>query len=147
MQGAIQVDHIPKNNYELLVSGYQTMVITTISEIETELETATMPDRTEVSGGNTKASEFTIELPSHHTVDQAAMEQWFSDSQDPVALTYKKIGTLVMKSISGQYLKSFALTGLFPKKRALSEKKMDDEGELDIITWTMSADSVEPLGA
>jgi len=145
MKGVIQSDHIPVNKYELRVLGMPPLVLTEISGIEDELETADLPDRTVASGGNRKASEFTMMQPMHHTVEVAAMELWFRESQDPVSPTYKKIGTLIRTSISGGNSVSRTLVGIFPKKRTDPDMEMANEGEMAQIEWTMSLDDVEPI--
>lgn len=145
MKGVIQGDHIPVNKYQLLVLGMPPLVITELSGIEDELETADLPDRTVASGGNRKATEFTMMIPMHHGVEQAAMEVWYRESQDPVSPTYKKAGTLVHTSISGSTLRTFTLIGVFPKKRALPDLEMVNEGEMAQVEWTMSTDDIEPI--
>lgn len=145
MKGVIQGDHIPVNKFQLLVPGLPPLVITELSGIEDELETADLPDRTRASGGNRKATEFTMMIPMHHTVEQAAMELWFRESQDPVSPTYKKAGTLVHQSISGTTIRTFTLIGVFPTKRALPDLEMVNEGEMAGVEWSMSADDIEPI--
>lgn len=145
MKGVIQSDHIPVNKFQLLVAGLPPLVITELSGIEDELEAVDLPDRTSASGGNRKSTEFTMMLPMHHTVEQAAMELWYRESQDPVQPTYKKIGTLVHTSISGSTLRTFTLVGLYPKKRGLPDLEMVNEGEMAGVEWTMSADDIEPI--
>lgn len=145
MKGVIQPDHIPVNKFRLIVIGLPDLTITELSGIEDELEVADLPDRTVASGGNRKASEFTFMLPMHHSVEQAAMEAWFLESQDPVLPTYKKPGTLIHESISGATIRTFQLTGLFPKKRALPDLEMVNEGEMAAVEWTMSSDDIAPI--
>lgn len=145
MKGVIQGDHIPVNKFQLLMAGLPPLVITELSGIEDELETADLPDRTVASGGNRKATEFTMMIPMHHLVEQAAMELWYREGQDPVLPTYKKIGTLVHQSISGAVLRTFTLVGVFPKKRGLPDLEMVNEGEMAGVEWTMSADDIEPI--
>lgn len=145
MKGSIQSDHMPTNKYLLQIVGLLPITATEISGIEDELETTELPDRTMASGGNRKASEFTMKVPLHHAAEQAAMEIWFRESQDPVLPTYKKPCTLTHQSISGNASRNFSLVGVFPKKRKLPDLEMKNEGELAVVEWTMSADDILPL--
>lgn len=145
MKGAIQPNHMSTNKYQLLVLGLPPLTPTEVSGIEDELETTTLPDRTVASGGNRGASEMEISLPMHHLVEQAAMEVWFKESQDPVLPSYKKVATLIHKSISGAVLKTYSLIAVFPKKRVLPDLEMQNEGELAVVKWTLSIDDILPV--
>jgi hypothetical protein len=145
MKGLLAADHIPINNFEMLIVGMTPMVITEVSGIEEELQTTDLPDRTSASGGNTMPVEFTAKSPMHHTVDQAQMELWFSQCQDPVSVAYKRAGTLIHKSISGETLRTFSLLGLYPTKRSLPDLDMANEGECAFVEWTFKADQVLPI--
>lgn len=145
MFGDIDPDHIPINKYQFMVLGLPPLTCVEISGIETELVTQEMPDRTIASGGQQKASEFTMMMPEHHIVEQAAMEAWLVESTDPVQPSYKKTGTLITSSLSGVIIVTKSLIGLFPKKRVLPDREMVNEGELAMVEWTMSVDQVLPL--
>lgn len=142
MKGVIAPDHIPKNKYQLLVSGLPPITFTAVGGLEEELETVDLPDRTRASGGNTKPVEFTVRMPTHHVTERIAMENWYAECQDPVLPTYKKVGTLVKQSISSLATVAYILQGLFVSKRATQDLEMENEGELDEIEWTMSADQI-----
>ena len=145
MKGTIQENHIPVNHWMYIVAGLPPLVITEQSGIEDELETTDLPDRTRASGGNRKASEFEISIPMHHIVEQAAMESWFLEEQDPVSPTYKKAGTLIHFGLNGVPARTFGTVGVFPTKRALPDLEMENEGEMAVVVWSMSADDVEPI--
>lgn len=145
MKGAMKPDHMPVNKYQLLILGLPPLTPTKISGLEDELQTTELPDRTRASGGNRGPSEFTITLPMHHTVEQAAMEIWYKESQDPVLPSYKKIGTLIHKSISGAGLRTFSLLAAFPTKRKLPDLEMENEGEMAAVEWTISVDDILPV--
>ena len=145
MKGEIKPDHIGVNKYTLLVAGLVELTCTEISGLEDELNTVELPDRTVASGGNRAASEFTIKIPLHHGVEQAAMELWFRESQDPVSPTYKKPVTLTHESGSGANDRSFTLVGVFPMKRKLPDLEMKNEGEMAEVEWTLSVDDIFPL--
>jgi hypothetical protein len=145
MKGAIQSNHIPKNNYKLLVLGMPELTVISHTSIEEELDTTELPDRTVASGGETKPTEFDIMIPAHHKVEQAAMELWFVESQEPVSPTYKKVATLVKNAIDGTVGSTNQLVGVFPKKRVIDEGEMANEGEMSNVTWTLSIDKVLPI--
>lgn len=145
MKGVIKPDHMGVNNYTFQVLGLLTLTATKVSGIEDELQTVELPDRTVASGGNRGPTEFSITIPLHHTLEQAAMELWYKESQDPVLPTYKKPCTLTHKSLSAQHSRSFTLVGVFPKKRTLPDLEMGNEGEMAEVEWMMSADDVIPI--
>lgn len=145
MKGDIKPDHIPVSKYQLIVPGLPTLTITELSGLEDEINTNEMPDRTVVSGGQHTASEFTIMIPDHHRVEQAAMEVWFAESTDPVSPSYKKVASLVATSISGGIIVTRTLIGVFPKKRKLWDGEMANEGEPAMVEWTLSVDQILPV--
>lgn len=145
MKGAIQSDHMPTNKYLLQIVGLVAITATEISGIEDELEVTELPDRTMASGGNRKAGEFTMKVPLHHVAEQAALEIWFRESQDPVVPTYQKPCTLTHQSLSGNASRNFSLVGVFPKKRKLPDLEMKNEGELAQVEWTMSYNDIIPI--
>lgn len=145
LKGTILPDHIPVNKFQLTVAGLPPLVFTEISGIEEELETTALPDRTTASGGNKLPVEFTAMQPQHHTVERAAMEAWFTESQDPSPPTYKKDGTLIVQSISGGQVVAYLVRGLFPSKRSLPDLDLANEGELAKIEWTFKSDEIIPL--
>ena len=79
MKGQILPGHIPVNKFTLQVVGLASITVTELSGIEEELQTTELPDRTVASGGNTNASEFTIMVPAHHSVEIQAMETWWRE--------------------------------------------------------------------
>lgn len=145
MKGVIKPDHIAINNYKFLVVGLPIITAVEVSGIEDELETVDLPDRTVASGGNRKSLEFTVMTPSHHLPEQAALEVWYKESQDPVSPTYKKPCTLIMSSISGTVKKTHQILGVFPSKRKLPDLEMQNEGELALTEWTFKADDILPI--
>jgi hypothetical protein len=145
MKGVLQPDHIPLNNYQLRIQDLPTITFITIAGLEEELENVDLPDRTAASGGHTKTIEFTATMPLHHITEMTAMENWFSGSQDPVEQRYKKVGTLVLVSLTGLVRKSFLINGMFPCKRKTGDLDMANEGELHVVEWTFKADQVIAL--
>lgn len=145
MKAVLKPDHIAVNNYELLVLGIPPLTPTEISGIEDELETTDLPDRTVASGGNRGTGDWTMMLPMHHLVEQAAMEAWFLESQDPVSPTYRKVATLIHKSISAAVFRTYSVTDLFPYKRTLPDLEMENEGELALVEWAMKHSDMSPV--
>ena len=145
MKGAIQPDHIPVNNFELLILGLPPLTPVEISGLEDELQTTDLPDRTTASGGNRGPTEFEIQLPMHHLLEQAAMEAWLIEAQDPVSPTYKKVGTLIHKSISGVVLRTYSLVGAYTNKRTLPDLEMENEGEIALVGWNIKVDDMKPI--
>jgi hypothetical protein len=146
MKQVLLPDHIPVNNFDLVVVGGPPVIqFVTIDGLEEELDTVDLPDRTKASGGNTKPIEFTATHPKHHTIEDAFLELWFAEGQDPVLPTYKKAAALLVTSISSLNVRSFNLVGLFPSKRKTADLDMANEGELNVNEWTFMADLVIPI--
>lgn len=144
MKGTIKPDHIGRNHYSLSVLGLPPIVFTSVSGLENTLQTADMPDRTKASGGHRGTSEIVAMHPPHHQVEEAALEAWLRESQDPVSPSYKKVAALTLKSLSGTYSKVYTLLGMFPTKQKLPDMEMENEGELALTEWTFSIDDVLP---
>jgi hypothetical protein len=146
VKGVLQADHIPLNSFRLVIVGLPDLVLTGVSGLEEELDVTNLPDRTIASGGRTGPVEFDIMQPLHHTAEYLAMEAWFRESQDPAPPTYRKVGMLVLPSLSQSRERSYTLVGLFPRRRALPDFEMDNEGELSVVTWGMACSQVLPIG-
>lgn len=149
MKQVLLPDHIPVNNFELIViGGPPVLQFVTIDGFDWELETADLPDRTRASGGNTKPIEFVATHPKHHTVEDFFLQAWFVEcgaGSDVVLPTYKKAATLVIQSISRLNTRSFNLIGTFPTKQKTADLDMGNEGEMNVTEWTFSADLPIPL--
>jgi hypothetical protein len=145
MKGDIQPGHIATNDYELLFPTLPPLTPTSIGGLEEELDTVELPDRTKASGGDTRAVETDVAIPAHHHIEIAAMEKWYRECQDPVAPTYKKVGTLVIKShVTGALPRTIALFGVFITKRATPDLEKGNEGEEVDYTYTLSIDRILP---
>lgn len=145
MKGVIDHDHIATNKYKLMILGLPTLLPITMTGMEDELETFEMPDKTVVSAGNRKSTEFEIGILLHHTVEMAAMEIWFKEGQDPVSPSYKKAGTAIYPSISDNLARTYALIGAQCTKRKLPDVDMAAEGDVAIAMWTIKVDDIEPV--
>lgn len=148
LKGTIAPDHIPVNNFELIIAGLPPITFVEVSGLPDEIETVQLPDRTMASGGNSKALELTAKIMAHHIIEVAALDLWWIESgglDSPVLPTYKKLATLINRSISGLNARVVTLTGMFPKKRKTSDLKMDDEGKPAEIEYTFSVDLALPV--
>ena len=144
MKNILLPDHIPVNNFELFVVGSPGPIkFVNVSGLEQELETVDLPDRTKASGGNLKAVEFTATHPKHHTVEDLFLEAWLAEGK-LVSSTYKKAGSLIVKSISGLVIRGYTLLNLFVSKRNTPDLDMANEGELFLTEWTFMADDIIP---
>lgn len=144
-KGSVQPNHIPVNNFELLVIGLPPILFTQVSGLGQETESVDMPDRTVVSGGNVSATEFTAMMFEHHITELAAMELWRREGVDPVSPTYKKVGTLIKRGINGEVVTTRSMIGLWVKQRQDADLDLANEGEPAMIEWTLSADKVESV--
>ena len=145
VKGKLKKDHIPVNKFTLIVVGIDVPItFTTISGIEEELDVADLPDRTKASGGNTKAFEFTGKVPMHHLAEQAALEKWLIEGQDPVSPLYQKTGTLIHESITGLTVQSYTLDDVFTFKRTLPELDINNEGDLAEVEWSFAGNDIYP---
>ena len=142
LRGTIRSNHMPVNNFRLVVVGLPPLTPVSIGELESELETVMLPDRTVVSGGNTKPGETDIAIPAHHDIEIFAMELWLRGSKDPVNPAYKLPATVLLNRLAGGIPRTFSLPGLFPKKRVTPALEMDNEGDMAVIVYTLSYDDV-----
>lgn len=143
MKGAIQANRITINKFQFKVLGLLDLTVVETSDFEEVLQTTTLPDQTEVSGGETEPLEFELHMPMHHLAEQAAMELWWAETKAGLP-TYKKPGTLKYKHLDGKS-KDYTFTGVFPFTRVLPGGEMANEGEMGIVVWKFKADSIVPL--
>jgi hypothetical protein len=144
LKGLILPDHAAKNKYTLSVNGMVDLTVTMHGNIEEELKTVDLPDNTKASGGDSNPVEFTFSIPLHHAVEVLALEEWWLECKNS-APTYKRPATLTYKTASETAVRSYFLDGMFLTKRNLPDSEMGNDGEAQLIEWTASADSVEPL--
>ena len=154
LKGVIDQDHIQRNSFLLIIIGMPPMNIISVGSLEQELQNVTLPDRRQVTGGATTPLEVDVTTPEHHSVEQAAWEVWFRLAKEPVLVTsttgilaYKRSGTLLKYSSTGEISMSRILRGVFPTKRSESDLDMENDGEDSRVTWTLSIDDVIPAPA
>lgn len=146
LKGKIQADIMPLNKYSLTVVGLPTITFLSVSGLESEVDTTDLPDRTKATGGQIGTSELTVTVPAHHETEVFAMEAWLREAQDPVTLTYKKVGILAQQSNSGGSTRNWTLTGVFCSKRSIADMAYENEGEMATIEYTLMVDEIAPLG-
>lgn len=140
MKMVLLPDHIPVNNFDLIVIGGPPILqFITIDGFDWELDTVDLPDRTKATGGATKAIEFTGTHPKHHVVEDVFLQAWFTEAELGLP-TYKKAATLQNVSISGLNRRNWALIGMFPTKQKTADLDIGNEGEMNVTEWTFSAD-------
>lgn len=145
MKGSIAPNHIPVNKYQFLIVGLPPLTAIEVSGIEEELQVIDMPDRTKASGGNSSASECTIKIPMHHTIEIAAMEAWFLSGKDPIQPNYKKSGSLLLESISPVGpTRAYNINGVFVTKRMLPDLEQANDGDMASAEFTLSIDEIFP---
>ena len=145
LKGLIEGDHIPNNKFELNIVGLPAITFTKVSGLESEVPGVELPDRTMASGGQRSSSEIVVEIPNHHSVNVGVMELWFEEGVDPVTPTYKKVGTLVQVSLTGEIRRGWSLAGMWITKRKLSDMEMAEVGEMSVNEYTIKVDDIAPL--
>ena len=148
LKGKIRADHIPLNKYALTFIGLlptSNITFLTVSGAESEIAKVELPDRTAVSSGQSGTSEMTVTVPAHHDDEVTSMENWFSEGEDPVSPTYKKVGTLTLLSGEGKG-KSWSLIGVWNMKRKHPDMAFENEGEMAVYEYVLSIDEIRPIG-
>lgn len=148
VKGALQPDGISKNNFRLTVVGILVPELTVVSlgSLEEEVKKVDLPDNTSASGGDTNPITTTFSIPLHHLTEVAACEAWMLEGKGPVSPGYKKAAILSYISISNTSSRDYALEGVWITKRVLPEGEMSDDGELQVVEYEVSIDSILPIG-
>ena len=146
MKFVIQPDHIPVNNYRLVINGLQPITFVSIGALEKELDTVELPDRTTASTGRTKPGETEVKVPAHHTIEIAQMDSWFQEGQDPISPTYKKVGTLTLISGTRLINKVITMIGSYMFKGGTPDLEMTDDGEMAVMTYSLKWDDLFGIG-
>lgn len=142
MKGVLREDHIPSNKFTLsvpLVAGGQFTPIS-VTGFDRKVGVVDLPDRTKATDGVSKAINFEMTLPAHHSDEIAAMELWFRESQDPVSPLYKKPGVFTQESLTGRIVRKWELIGLWTSGPKNDDSKLADEGTMVTITYQMHCD-------
>jgi uncharacterized protein (DUF305 family) len=142
MKGVIRPDHIPKNKFKFMVNGLPDLTVVTHSGLEENTDAVDLPDKTKASGGRTNPVEFTVGIPAHHTEEINAMDAWKKEGEGDVQATYKKVAILTMMSLSGSNIFTHICVGTFITGRNVTEVDMGNDGEMEIVEYTLSSDDV-----
>jgi len=139
-KGVINKDVIAGNKFQFLVAGVQ-LTVTAVEGLEEVLKTIDLPDGTRASGGRTEASEFTVRIPKHHTVEFAFFEAWYREGKDPVLATAYKPVTVLSLSNSNAITRTSSLFGCFITGRTEPDKSLEDGSEeMAEVEYTISVD-------
>jgi hypothetical protein len=144
LRGKIKNNHIPLNSFELIVAGLPQITVVTTDDIEQMITAVTMPDGTIRSGGKTEPVEFTLSVPMHHDVEQAAMEAWKKLAEGPVRPTYLKAASLIFYRNDGTP-KSYTFSNMWLSGRTIPGADMGNEGEMAAVSFAVKADYVSPV--
>lgn len=142
MKGQIQEDHISTSDFTLSIPGLPDMVVTKVSGLDEELETSMQADRTNASGGITKAiPDWTFTVPAHHGETDVALEAYFRQCQLSLP-GYKRPWTLSFRSVNGNRRYTMTLLGSFLRRRVTPEGDMEGEAPTAYIEWGASTDQI-----
>jgi hypothetical protein len=143
IKNVLQENRIQMNKFSLSFQpGVGEVTLMSVGELEEELDTVDLPDRTTRSGGRKKQIEFDVVQPAHHDIEVAAMEAWYVDCQDPVAPDHLKVGTYTRFDQQGTPRRTVTLDNCWLSKKVESESDLDNDGEQATITWTVKADAM-----
>ena len=143
--GTIQPDHMPVNKFELIVLGLPKIVFTTVGSFTDATTEAELPDGTVASGGKSSPVEIPVTVPRHHLVSIMAMDNWKQQGKDPIDPGYKKTGTLITYSGTGDVFKTEQLIGVWARDKATPDLDMDNDGDMAENSYVLRADQVIPI--
>lgn len=145
-KGIIAPDELSVGKGKLLIAGYPGITFTSIKGISSELEEETLADGSSVSGGRTKAADFTITVPAHHYADVAMLEKWKSKATDPIQDDYKQSVTLLFFSKTGTKFKGWNIKGCWVSRENLPEADLSKPAAMAEIEFNIRFDGdIEPV--
>lgn len=144
MKGVIQPDHMPVNRGTLKLLGLPEIDFITISGPTLATTEVELPDDTVVSGGKRKPFEMTVTVPTHHTVQIAAMDLWAEQSAQ-AANGYKKAGSIIFESVSGEKFKTYSVLGVWARDLTLPDQDMGNVGDMNVNTYVLRGDNMLPV--
>lgn len=146
VKGQILPDPIRTNKYRFDVPDIGIpLTVVAVSGVERESEVIETPDGSVHPGGKTGPMEFEIAIPSHHRVQQAAMNAWFEEGQDPVTPTARKVATLQTMSGTELLVDSRFFLNCFPFKESDGDLDMGEAGTMKVKRWGMKAEDSWPI--
>jgi len=144
MKGVIQDDHMPVNAGKLFIVGLPEFTFTTISGFTLATTEVELPDATVVSGGKRSPFEMTVTVPSHHLVEIAAMDLWVEQGKNGTS-GYKKAGSFVMTSVSGDIIKTYSVLGVWARDLTVPDQDMGNDGDMNVNTYVIRGDDALPV--
>lgn len=144
MKGVIQEDHMPANKGTLKILGLPGIDFTTISGPTFATTEVELPDATVVSGGKRGPWEMTVTVPIHHLVQIVAMDLWVEDGKNGKN-GYKKSGSMIFPSVSGDKIKTYSLLGVWARDLTLPDQDMANDGDMNVNTYVLRGDDALPV--
>lgn len=144
VKGEILPGAAPRSKFRVIFAGLPPFYASKFTGLESELEVLELPDRTRQSAGNTKASTADVAGMVHHTIEAAAWDGWWVQSQAGVA-GYKRAGTVEVLGPDDVPVAFYALAGVFPTKWMLGDLDKTSTDSVE-ITYSLSVDSVIKIG-
>lgn len=145
IKNVIAPDELSLNKYKLLVSGIIPIFFTEVKGAKDEVEIATLPDQTVVSGGRSKVGNLTVKMPAHHLIELRAMEEWKEQAKDPTDPNYKKPCTLLFLSKSNQLLKAWNIKGCFVNGEKPPDGDLKNAGDMAEVEFDLQYDEIKPM--
>ncbi len=143
IKGEVLAGAAPRSKFRLFVAGLPPFYATKFTGLESELEVLELADRTRQSAGHTKASNADVSGYVHHTIEAAAFDAWWVQSQAG-GVGYKRAATLEMLGPDDVPVAIYALAGIFPTKWAMGDLDRTATEAVE-ITYSLSVDSVLKL--
>jgi hypothetical protein len=140
IKGEVLPGAAPRSKFRVFVGGLPPFYASKFTGLESELETVELADRTMQSAGNTKASTADVSGYVHHSVEAAAWDAWWVQSQAGGA-GYKRAATVEVMGADDIPVAIYALAGVFPMKWSLGDLDKTST-EATEITYSLSVDSV-----
>lgn len=145
IKNVIEADELAINKFKFIVAGMVPIFCLDVKGLKRELETATLPDQTAVTGGRPKVGSFTLRLPTHHFGENKALENWLKEGIDPVDPNYKKSATLLFLSKTNMKMKAFNIKGCFCSGMTPPDADLKDEGNEAETEWAFQYDDVKAV--
>lgn len=134
-------DPFGTHNVSLQIDGVPRLRPISVSNLESMLEVSTMPDRTNISSGETKPGTFTVGIMAHHKEEVDALIAMRAAAQG-AADGYKVSGTLTERSISTARQRAVSIIGLWCVGFTIPQHQMADEGTPAVWEFEFSYDDL-----
>jgi len=135
---------MPVNKGKLFIVGLPEITFTTIGGFTLATTKVELPDATMVSGGKRGPFEIPVTVPTHHLVEIAAMDLWVEQGKNAIS-GYKKAGSLVMTSASGEIIKTYSVLGVWPSDLTVPDQDMGNDGDMSVNAYVINGDDALPV--